>query len=158
MKYITKDELAEMMKDETLVMKKDYVVIDVRDEDRAGGHIIGSISRPSAEFHTGIDQLIKTTKDVPLVIFHCALSQMRYVLLSRNMYEETRNNILWGDAAVEKQQVAVLRDGFVGFQDKYRHDPKLVEKWDKEVWAPNVIALPANLDDLIPESSTNTST
>lgn len=35
------------------------------------------------------------------------------------IYEETRNNILEGEA-LQKQQVAILRDGFVGFQDKYR--------------------------------------
>lgn len=68
-----------MMKNEKLVAKKDYVVIDVRDEDRAGGHIIGSINEPSAEFLLNVDELVKKTKNVPLVIFHCALSQMRWV-------------------------------------------------------------------------------
>lgn len=71
-------ELATVMKDEKMVPRKDYLVIDVRDGDRAGGHIAGSINEPSAKFLSGVDQLVSKAKDVPLVVFHCALSQIRY--------------------------------------------------------------------------------
>jgi Cdc25 family phosphatase len=66
-----------MIKDPKLAPGKDFLVVDVRDEDRAGGHIAGSINRPSAEFLVTVDELVKETKDVPLLIFHCALSQIR---------------------------------------------------------------------------------
>ena len=57
--------------------RKDFVVVDVRDEDFAGGNIKGAINQPSREFLMNVDGLVKKTKDIPLVIFHCALSQVR---------------------------------------------------------------------------------
>jgi len=59
------------------IPQKDFVVVDVRDDDYAGGNIKGSLNRPSRDFLTNVDSLVKETKDVPLVIFHCALSQAR---------------------------------------------------------------------------------
>jgi len=57
--------------------KKDFVVVDVRDEDFAGGNIKGAINQPSRQFLMNVDGLVKKTKTVPLIIFHCALSQVR---------------------------------------------------------------------------------
>jgi len=57
--------------------RKDFVVVDVRDDDYAGGNIKGAINEPSQEFLKNVDELVKQTKDVPLVIFHCTLSQVR---------------------------------------------------------------------------------
>ena len=59
------------------VPMKDYCVVDVRDDDRIGGHIKRSHNSPSSEFLVKVDELVKQTKDVPIVIFHCALSQVR---------------------------------------------------------------------------------
>lgn len=59
------------------VPKKDFVVVDVRDDDYVGGNIKGSMNYPSAEFLSNVDGLVKETKEVPFVIFHCALSQVR---------------------------------------------------------------------------------
>jgi Cdc25 family phosphatase len=69
-------ELAEIMKSDK-VPGKDYLVVDVRDDDYAGGNIKNSFNQPSAEFLMNVDRLVQRTKDVPLVIFHCSLSQMR---------------------------------------------------------------------------------
>lgn len=59
--------------------RKDYLVVDVRDSDFIGGHIINCLRSPSATFLDKLDDLVKDTKDVPQVIFHCALSQQRWV-------------------------------------------------------------------------------
>ena len=56
---------------------KDYIVIDVRDDDYRGGNIKGARNSPSALFHANVDELVKSTKDVPTVVFHCMLSQQR---------------------------------------------------------------------------------
>lgn len=37
----------------------------------------------------------------------------------------------------------------------FQNDPKLVEKWDRNVWDPDVEALPENDDELIPEPTTS---
>jgi rhodanese-related sulfurtransferase len=67
------------MSDESKEPRRDFVVIDVRDDDYAGGNIKGSINYPSREFLMNVDGLVRQTKEVPLVIFHCSLSQVRYV-------------------------------------------------------------------------------
>ena len=55
----------------------DYVVVDVRDDDYVGGHIVGGKHRPSVTFPETVQELVEETKDVKTVIFHCFLSQQR---------------------------------------------------------------------------------
>ena len=69
-------ELAQLMKSGK-TPRKDFLVVDVRDDDFAGGNIKGCLHLPSREFLMNVDGLVKQTKDVPTVIFHCALSQVR---------------------------------------------------------------------------------
>ena len=57
---------------------RDYCVIDVRDDDWAGGNIKGSHNSPSSQFYLRVNDLVEKTKHIPTVVFHCALSQMRY--------------------------------------------------------------------------------
>jgi len=59
--------------------KPDFVVVDVRDDDFIGGNIKGAINEPSKEFGQNVDRLVTQMRKVPLVIFHCALSQVRWV-------------------------------------------------------------------------------
>jgi len=66
-----------MMKNPSLTSGKDFLVVDVRDEDHVGGHIVGSINRPSTKFLASVDKLVKDAQEIPSVIFHCALSQVR---------------------------------------------------------------------------------
>ena len=69
-------ELAELMKSGK-TPRKDFLVVDVRDDDYAGGNIKGCLHLPSTEFLMNVDDLVKQTKEVPTIIFHCALSQVR---------------------------------------------------------------------------------
>ena len=57
----------------------DYVVVDVRDDDYIGGHIVGGKHKPSVTFRETVQELVEETKDVKTVIFHCHLSLQRYV-------------------------------------------------------------------------------
>lgn len=70
-------ELAEIIKSDNKVPKKDYVVVDVRDDDFVGGNIVGAVNKPSKSFGTNVTELVEETKEVPLVVFHCVLSQVR---------------------------------------------------------------------------------
>ena len=71
-------ELSAIIKSNKLP-RKDYLVVDVRDGDFTGGHIVNCDNIPSATFPDKLDDLVKDTKDVPQIIFHCALSQLRWV-------------------------------------------------------------------------------
>ncbi|KIM89507.1 hypothetical protein PILCRDRAFT_813443 [Piloderma croceum F 1598] len=128
-KYITGDELAALIKSDK-VPSKDYLVVDVRDDDYAGGNILNGQNWPSQDFGQKVGELVEKTKDAKTVVFHCALSQVRGPKAAR-IYEEARNN-LQGRGAHE---VFVLRGGFSQFQAKYKDDPALVENWDKNIWA-----------------------
>jgi hypothetical protein len=65
---------------------RDYLVVDVRDSDFIGGHIPNCRHEPSTTFLDTLDDLVRDTKNVPQVIFHCALSQSRWVT-ARVLYE-----------------------------------------------------------------------
>lgn len=75
-------ELAKIIKSDK-VANRDYLVVDVRDDDYAGGNIKSALNLPSREFQMGVYDLVQKTADVKTMIFHCALSQMRCVQLER---------------------------------------------------------------------------
>jgi len=81
--FCSTQELAEIMRKDDKIAKQDFIVVDVRDDDYEGGNIKGAVNKPSSEFMAGVDSLVKETKDIPLVIFHCALSQVRCVACPR---------------------------------------------------------------------------
>jgi rhodanese-related sulfurtransferase len=68
-------DLADIVK--TKEPKKDYLIVDVRDDDFRGGNIKGAHNAPSSTFHADVDDLVEQTKDTPIVVFHCMLSQQR---------------------------------------------------------------------------------
>lgn len=69
-------ELAAIIKSDKVPLK-DYLVVDVRDDDYAGGNILKGQNWPSHNFMWKVDELVEKTKDVKTVVFHCALSQIR---------------------------------------------------------------------------------
>ncbi|KZT09236.1 Rhodanese-like protein [Laetiporus sulphureus 93-53] len=130
-KYISPDELAALIKSDKVPMK-DYCVVDVRDDDYYGGNIKGSHNSPSNGFLARVEELVAQTKEIPTVIFHCALSQVRGPKAAR-VYAETRD-ALEAQGKDKHHEVLVLRGGFQDFQAKYKDDPELIENWKKEVW------------------------
>ena len=50
----------------------DFLVVDVRDDDREGGHIPQSVHLPSHRFLAdAIERLHKPYRHVPVLVFHC---------------------------------------------------------------------------------------
>ncbi|KAJ7812901.1 Rhodanese-like domain-containing protein [Mycena leptocephala] len=76
MKYISADELAQIIKSDK-VANQDYLVVDVRDDDYAGGNIKSAVNLPSRQFEMSVYDLVQKKADVKAVVFHCAVSQMR---------------------------------------------------------------------------------
>ena len=52
-------------------------IVDVRDADHAGGHIVGSLHVPSSSLDYRTPELIRKLAEKEIVVFHCALSQQR---------------------------------------------------------------------------------
>lgn len=69
-------ELAAIIKSDK-IPRKDYLVVDVRDDDWAGGNIKNSYNSPSNKFLVDVDNLVADSQDIPTMVFHCAYSQTR---------------------------------------------------------------------------------
>ena len=52
-------------------------VVDVRDADHVGGHIVNSMHVPSSSLDYRTPELLRKLADKQIVVFHCALSQQR---------------------------------------------------------------------------------
>jgi rhodanese-related sulfurtransferase len=72
MKYISPNDLAEIILDQSMVVGKDYLIIDVRGDDYPFGNIIQARNIPSHEFMDRIQEYYNELKDVKIIIFHCA--------------------------------------------------------------------------------------
>lgn len=76
--YLEPSELVVLLDDET--KRTRLAVIDCRDDDRSEGFIINSIHAPAAlyceEMYSALAKSLAEEK-VEIVVFHCALSQVR---------------------------------------------------------------------------------
>lgn len=104
-------------------------IIDVRDSDYVGGHILGCQNVPTHTHDYRMPELVRTLRDQDTVVFHCALSQqrgpasaLRYLRERERMVGGARgegSGNAEGDATVKKeaQKVVVLEGGFVKWQE-----------------------------------------
>ncbi|PWY74541.1 Rhodanese-like protein [Aspergillus sclerotioniger CBS 115572] len=107
-------------------------VIDVRDSDHIGGHILSSTWVPSSSLDYRLPELIRTLQDKEKVVFHCALSQQRGPSAALR-YARERERVL-GQEESKKQEVFVLEGGFVQWQEKYGKDVRLTEAYVEDIW------------------------
>jgi rhodanese-related sulfurtransferase len=130
----------------------DLAVIDVRDDDYIGGHILGGTNVPSSNLEWKLPELVRTHWEKKAVVFHCALSQVRgpsaaaKYARERERQEKQRWAMEDGPAKSEPsatnvpeekkeaQQVFVLEGGFVKWQEKYGVDKRLTEAYAKDIW------------------------
>lgn len=103
----------------------DLAVIDVRDNDYIGGHIVNGLNVPTHTHDYRIPELVRTLKDKEVVVFHCALSQQRGPS-SALRYLREKERVEGGKAEVSEdgegvkeggQTVYVLEGGFVKWQE-----------------------------------------
>jgi Cdc25 family phosphatase len=73
----------------SLESPKKLMIIDVRDEDFAGGNITGAVNIPSHTFQSQVSDLIaKTCDGKHELVFHCMMSQVRGPRCCRLFLEE----------------------------------------------------------------------
>ncbi|KAJ2878015.1 Cdc25 phosphatase Ibp1, partial [Coemansia aciculifera] len=112
--FINAKELATRVRDQKQVSGRDYIVIDVRDVDFVGGHIPGAENVPAHTLFERMDELINRYQRVPLVVFHCAMSQVRGPKSARSYLRAVNARLETApqDSPLHKQQVVVLTGGF----------------------------------------------
>jgi len=119
LKYIPRETLAKLIKSPS----PSVAVIDVRDNDYIGGHILGCQNVPVHTHDHAIPELVRSLADKETVIFHCALSQqrgpksaLRYLRERERMLgSSSSSSSSAGDS--KRQQVFVLEGGFVKWQE-----------------------------------------
>nr|CAG8464917.1 1841_t:CDS:2 [Entrophospora candida]CAG8562204.1 6780_t:CDS:2 [Entrophospora candida] len=126
-KFIEPNELKNIIKDKTKIPGKDYLIVDVRDEDYSGGNIPNSVNKPSSEINDSLESLISDY--IPQLIFTCALSQVRGPKCARIYSERIALKNVKTD-----QKVLVLRGGVAGWQKENGQDIELMENYDREHW------------------------
>ncbi|KAJ3279699.1 hypothetical protein HK104_001230 [Borealophlyctis nickersoniae] len=134
--YIEPHELAPLLRDKSMVPRKDYVIIDVRGDDFANGNIPTAINIPSELFLDRPAAYVERFRDVPKIIFHCALSQVRGPKCATRYYAAFMEGLQETEQkeGLATQQVYILRGGFDGWQRMYRKEADLVEKFNEAYW------------------------
>ena len=117
-KKITGVELSQVLTNPALSNGIDYAIVDVRDEDYVYGNINGCKNIPSSKFHN-IEKVHDQVKDVPVLYFHCMLSQVRGPKCA-NKY----SNFL--DSKGIRKQIYVLEGGYLQFANQFSNVPGLV--------------------------------
>ncbi|PVU97999.1 hypothetical protein BB559_001843 [Furculomyces boomerangus] len=136
-------ELAKIVRNKTLKPGIDYLVVDVRDNDFIGGHIPGAINVPAYEIRDKAVSLVREYCDIPMIVFHCALSQARGPKSAR-IYSEISQQLSISSSQtsdsfvlskkLEKQKIMVLTGGFTTWYYKYKNDPSMIEDADHSLW------------------------
>lgn len=103
-KKVTPSELRDWLR----ASPESLAIIDVRDDDHYGGHILGSKNYPSHKLADNLPGIIEQTKDKKRIVFHCSLSQQRGPKASR-MFAEARRLI--GDKEQTGPEVYILEGG-----------------------------------------------
>ncbi|TYZ62526.1 hypothetical protein PybrP1_012708 [[Pythium] brassicae (nom. inval.)] len=103
------------------------LVIDVRDEDFAGGHIRSAVNLPEENFveDDDVDAIVRRHKDEELIVFHCMFSQVRGPSCARRFV--ARMAVVLADAD-HTPDVRVLTGGYQGFANIYKDDADLIEQ------------------------------
>ncbi|KAI8330762.1 Rhodanese-like protein [Chlamydoabsidia padenii] len=126
------DQVVQLIRDPSKQVGKDYLIIDVRDDDFVGGNIPGALNVPANQLVDAASDLAQTYSNVPVIYFHCALSQVRGPKSAR-IYNEIRH--LQPSLSSKDQQVYVIRGGFEGWHARYKDEKDLMENYDADRWA-----------------------
>lgn len=141
--YIPPTRLASLLRDSTTkafnpspdsnTPSPSVAVIDVRDSDHVGGHVRSSTWVPSDQLPTKLPELVRTLADKDMVVFHCALSQVRGPSAALQ-YARERQRLLGRERGNQNQKVCVLEGGFTMWQARYGEDTSLTEGYVKDIW------------------------
>ncbi|QIX00947.1 hypothetical protein AMS68_006464 [Peltaster fructicola] len=132
LKYISREALAAKVrsKDEGLA------VIDVRDSDYIGGHILNGQNIPTSTHEYRMPELVRQLVNKNIVVFHCTLSQQRGPK-SALLYLRERERLQARPSTPEsanRQKVYVLDGGFSKWQEKYGKDTEVTEGYLADLW------------------------
>lgn len=124
-------------------MGNKFQIIDVRDNDYIGGHIINCKHIESTKFknNSTMSLLLNNlrTMNQNTVIFHCMLSQQRgpssAMKFMRYLNEKLENSNDNDEIEfIQNMNIFILRGGFSNWQSLYGEDKELTENYAKDIW------------------------
>lgn len=111
------------------------IVVDVRDEDRAGGHIKRSLHIPASDFKRAASSYFNVWRDKPEIVFHCMMSQMRGPSCARTLatiIDEAAKTE--GEDTTHLPKISILEGGFRDFARHYsRENEDIFEDFDERL-------------------------
>ncbi|PXF41440.1 Dual specificity phosphatase Cdc25 [Gracilariopsis chorda] len=122
--YISRDTLASMLRS-----SNPPVVIDVREDDRIGGHIKSSVHIPAPDLRRDPSLYLKHVKGKDTVVFHCMYSQLRGPTCAVRFWyalDKARK-----DGRLQSvPEVVILEGGFAQFIKAGKAHDDLIEAFD----------------------------
>lgn len=100
------------------------VVVDVRDHDRIGGHVLNSINVPSHRFWREVDELSDKLQDADRVVFYCQFSQQRGPTCAQ----------MYARSAPAGQRVYVLDGGFSGWANEFGGEDSFTDAFAPDLY------------------------
>ncbi|KAJ1661826.1 Cdc25 phosphatase Ibp1 [Coemansia sp. RSA 1813] len=131
------DDLASLVRNKDKTPGVDYVIVDVRDEDYKVGHIPGAINVPAHEMRASTTRLLKDYGAVPMIVFHCALSQVRGPKSARIYNEALAEALETAEpgSPLFSQSVYILTGGFTSWVYRFRNtEPELITEFSQQLW------------------------
>ncbi|CAG8605496.1 7845_t:CDS:2 [Ambispora gerdemannii] len=126
--FVEPEQVVELVKDKTKVPGKDYLLVDVRDEEYEKHHVPNSVNFPSASLAESVKDLIAEYNQVPQVVFYCGLSQRRGPNSAR-LYTEALSKC----AVKNEQKIVVMKGGFTGWNEKFENDDEISKSKTKKL-------------------------
>jgi len=113
------------------------LVVDVRDEEYAGGHIQGALHYPSSTFEARMDELCKVVheKGVPCVVFYCLRSQLKAPICC-DKFDRRICELFSVERSTRK---CILNGGFIEFLADSGPLSSLVEGLDQMYWELDIV-------------------
>jgi rhodanese-related sulfurtransferase len=108
----------------------EVTVIDVRDSDYIGGHIVNGINVPTHTHDYRMPELVRTLKDQETVVFHCALSQQRGPS-SALRYLREKERLEAGAEKTGGEDEKVVKEGGEKVEAGVTKDGEGVVKWQE---------------------------
>lgn len=141
-KYIEPQTLKSWLTEGTTNLGAKFQIIDVRDSDYVGGHIVESMHYRSADFKDEQLPLLLSTmreKRQETLVFHCMLSQQRGPSAAMKFMRYLNHQLEISDDKseiefIEKINIYILRGGFGKWQELYGDNHRLTEEYDSRMW------------------------
>lgn len=103
-------------------------IVDVRDSDFIGGHIVNAINIPADKFELSLANLEEKIASKPKVVFHCMLSQQRGPTCAASYARALTNK------GTINQEVYVLTGGFNEWARKYGTNTKYTQDFQPDLF------------------------